>query len=202
MQVRIDEFVFDGGARQLTRNGEPVRLAPKAFDLLQLLIEERPKAVRKQELIDRLWPNVIVEEANLKNLVAEIRAVLGATTIRTVQRFGYAFSLPDSDEKKSVARIIQGDRIYRLHEGENLIGRDDDCSLILDFTGVSRHHAKIHIADDRHILEDLGSRNGTWRNDERVMDSIDLHDGDRIRLGGVTLIFRSTPRAETTAAID
>jgi DNA-binding winged helix-turn-helix (wHTH) protein len=199
--MRFGEFVFDGAARQLTRNAEPIHLAPKAFELLQLLIEERPRAVRKKELMDRLWPDVVVEEANLKNLVAEVRAVLGAQTIRTVQRYGYAFAALDSEEAKSVARLIQGDRIHRLKPGENLIGRDDDCSVILDFTGVSRHHATIRIAEGRYVLEDLGSRNGTWRNDERVKGSVDLRDGDRIRLGGVPLTFRSTLRAESTATL-
>jgi hypothetical protein len=201
VQVRFGEFVFDGAARQLRRNAEPVHLAPKAFELLQLLIEERPRALRKKELIDRLWPDVAVEEANLKNLIAEIRAVIGATTIRTVQRYGYAFSAADSEAPVSVARLIDGNRIHRLTAGENLIGRGDDCSVILDFTGVSRHHARIRIADGRNTLEDLGSRNGTWRNGESVNGSVDLADGDRIRVGGVPLIFRSALRAESTESI-
>lgn len=199
--MRFGEFVFDGAARQLTRNAEPVHLAPKAFELLQLLIEEHPRAVRKKELMDRLWPDVIVEEANLKNLVAEIRAALGAETIRTVQRYGYAFAAGDSEETKSVARLIQGDHIHRLKPGENLIGRDQDCPVIIDFTGVSRHHAKIHVSENRFILEDLGSKNGTWNNDERVKGSVELHDGDRIRLGAVSLTFRSSGQAESTATI-
>src|SRR5258708_7854050 len=99
--MRFGEFAFDGAARQLTRNGEPVRLAPKAFEVLQLLIAEHPRAVRKRELMDRLWPDVIVEEANLKNLVGEIRAAIGAETIRTVQRYGYAFVAAGSEEAKS-----------------------------------------------------------------------------------------------------
>jgi len=202
VQIRFGEFVFDGAARQLTRNGEPVHLAPKAFALLQVLTEEHPRAVRKKELMDRLWPDVVVEEANLKNLVAEIRAVLGAGTIRTVQRYGYALAALATGEAKSVARLIEGGHIHRLKPGENLIGRDEDCSVILDFTGVSRHHARIRIAEGRYVLEDLGSRNGTWRNDELVKGCVDLRDGDRIRLGGVPLVFRSSARAESTATIN
>ena len=197
--MRFGEFVLDSAARQLTRNAEPVHLAPKALELLQLLIEERPRAVRKNELMDRLWPDVVVQEANLKNLVGEIRAVLGAQAIRTVQRYGYAFAALDSEETKSVARLIEGHHIHRLKPGENVIGRDDDCSVVLDFTGVSRHHARIRIGEGRYILEDLGSRNGTWRNEERVRDSVDLCDGDRIRLGGVPLVFRSISPAESTS---
>ncbi|MEA2164085.1 MAG: hypothetical protein QOK37_2212 [Thermoanaerobaculia bacterium] len=199
--MRFDEFVFDGETRQVSRNDEPIRLAPKAFDLLQLLIEERPRAVRKKELMDRLWPDVIVEEANLKNLVAEIRAALGAQAIRTVQRYGYAFSASDPGEAKSAARLIHDDRIYRLRSGENLIGRDGDCSVLLDFTGVSRHHAMIRIIDGRFVLEDLGSRNGTWRNDVRVNGFADLCDGDRIRFGAVSLAFRTTSRAKSTTTL-
>src|SRR6266446_1295013 len=111
--MRFGELVFDSSARQVTRSAEPVHLAPKAFELIQLLIEERPRAIRKTELMDRLWPDVVVEEANLKNLVAEIRAALGAQTIRTVQRYGYAFAALDSGEAKSVARLIEGDHIHR-----------------------------------------------------------------------------------------
>src|SRR5437764_4865281 len=88
------------------------------------------RAVQKKELMDRLWPDVVVEEANLKNLVAEIRNVTGADTIRTVPRYGYAFAAADSGEAKTVARLIQGDRVHRLKPGENLIGRDDDCSVV------------------------------------------------------------------------
>lgn len=201
MRVRFGEFVFDSAARQISTNDEPVHLAPKAFELLQLLIEEHPRAIQKKELIDRLWPDVVVEEANLKNLIAEIRAVVGAQAIRTVQRYGYAFSTPDAAQARSVARLIQGERIHRLNAGENVIGRDDDCTVVLDFTGVSRRHAAIRITRDGCILEDLGSRNGTWRNDERVERSVRLDDGDRIRVGGVPLIFRSAPRAKSTTTL-
>ena len=91
MRVQFDEFAFDGERRELRRLDEPVHLTPKAFELLELLIEQRPRAVRKDELRDRLWPDVVVEEANLKNLIAEIRAAVGGDVIRTVQRYGYAF---------------------------------------------------------------------------------------------------------------
>ena len=97
--------------------------------------------------------------------------------------------------------MIEGDRIHRLKPGDNLIGRDDDCAVILDLTGVSRHHAKIRVAGGRFILQDLESKNGTWKNDQRVKGSVELQDGDRIRVGGVPLIFRSSARAESTATI-
>ena len=201
MPVRFGEFVFDSATRELNRGSEPVRLAPKAFDLLQILIEERPRAVRKEELRERLWPDVVVDEANLKNLVGEIRAALGdESAIRTVHRYGYAFAAEEKrlEEAATSARLIEGDHIHRLKAGDNLIGRDDDCVVVLDFTGVSRHHAKIIVADERFVLEDLGSKNGTWKNEERVRGAVELRDGDRVRVGGVPLMFQSKSRAAPT----
>jgi predicted ATPase/DNA-binding winged helix-turn-helix (wHTH) protein len=90
------DFVIDPGTRELLRAGRPVPLSPKAFQLLGILVESRPRALSKSELQDRLWPGTFVVEKNLTNLVGEIRAALGdapahPSFIRTVPRFGYAF---------------------------------------------------------------------------------------------------------------
>jgi DNA-binding winged helix-turn-helix (wHTH) protein len=202
VQIRFGEFVFDGSSRELTRRGDVVHLAPKAFDLLQILIEERPRAVRKEYLRDRLWPDVVVDEANLKNLVGEIRAAFsGEKVIRTVPRYGYAFAGGgDMAAPSTPARLIEGDRVHRLTIGENVIGRDDDCAVVIDFAGVSRRHARITVDHGRFVLEDLGSKNGTWKNETRVRQAVELRDGDCIRLGGVPLTFRSNVRSSTTVS--
>lgn len=204
MRFEFGEFVFDGEARELTRNGEAVHLAPKAFDLLGVLIAECPRALRKQELQDRLWPDVVVEEANLKNLVGEIRAALGDETwIRTVHRYGYAFApRPDGAAAKTSARIVCADRIHSLREGENLLGRGDACTVVLDFVGVSRNHARITVRDGHATIDDLGSKNGTWRNGERVTGPVDVRDGDAIRLGALTVTFRASSQPLTDSLAD
>ena len=96
MQVPFGEFVLDLDSRELRRSNESVRLSPKAFQLLEILVTNRPKALSKADLQDRLWPNTFVVEKNLANLVSEIRQVLGqgpsgSGFIRTVPRYGYAF---------------------------------------------------------------------------------------------------------------
>ena len=95
MQVSFGEFVLDLDSRELRRCAEPVRLSPKAFQLLEILVTNRPKALSKADLQDRLWPDTFVVEKNLANLVSEIRQVLGDSPssgfIRTVPRYGYAF---------------------------------------------------------------------------------------------------------------
>lgn len=115
MRLRFTDYLFDTETRQLERQGVPVHLSPKAFTILELLLERRPNAVSKRELLDRVWPDALVEERNVKNLVAEIRSALqddstDPALVRTVQRFGYAFSgevqleEPHPPERESGAR--------------------------------------------------------------------------------------------------
>ena len=77
MQVRFGTFVLDPETRELLNAGHPVPLSPKAFELLSILVAERPKAISKSDLQDRLWPATFVVEKNLANLVSEIRDAIG-----------------------------------------------------------------------------------------------------------------------------
>jgi Tol biopolymer transport system component/DNA-binding winged helix-turn-helix (wHTH) protein len=96
VRIRFGPFTLDLESRQLTSGGEDVHLEPKAFELLSALVLARPKALSKADLQERLWPGTFVAEANLSNLVAEIRATLGDPArapkyVRTAHGFGYAF---------------------------------------------------------------------------------------------------------------
>ena len=96
MRVVFGECEFDSGQRVVCRHGRVMPLSPKALQLLELLLDRRPEAVAKTEILERLWPETFVSDASLHNLVAEVRAALGdspraARYIRTVPRYGYAF---------------------------------------------------------------------------------------------------------------
>ena len=96
MRIRFGPFTLDLESRQLISAGQEIHLEPKAFELLSALVLERPKALSKADLQERLWPGTFVAEANLSNLVAEIRAALGDPArapkfVRTAHGFGYAF---------------------------------------------------------------------------------------------------------------
>src|ERR1700752_977789 len=97
VKLRLGDLTFDSSARQLLRGTAEIHLSPKAFELLKTLIDQRPRALSKNELHEHLWPTTFVSEANLASLIAEIREALGDTArqprfIRTPHRFGYAFS--------------------------------------------------------------------------------------------------------------
>jgi DNA-binding winged helix-turn-helix (wHTH) protein len=206
--IRFGEFVLDDEARQLTRDGHAIALSPKAFQLLQVLIEARPRVVSKNAVIDHLWPDVTVEEANVRNLIVEIRQALGehgrtSGRIRTAYRCGYAFTgvATDAAAQSSRAVLQDVDRVYPLVDGVNVVGRDPGCSIHLIASGISHRHAKITLTDGNGVIKDLGSKNGTWVNDEQIVESYELRDGDVIRLGRSKLMFRSRPAIDSTTTI-
>jgi hypothetical protein len=144
-----------------------------------------------------------VVEANLSNLVAEIRAALGDDPrspryIRTVHRVGYAFSGEPAAVTRAARRappdslcwLIEGERRIQLSEGDNLIGRHPASVLPIDSLSVSRHHASIHVTGDQAVLQDLGSMNGTRVRERRIEGPTTLVDGDHVRVGSVVFAFR------------
>ena len=96
MSWRFGECELDVATRELTRDGRPVPLTPKALQLLELLLERHPAAVSREEIRDALWPDTVVSESNLASLVWELRSAIGDSPrgrfVRTVRGFGYAFS--------------------------------------------------------------------------------------------------------------
>lgn len=97
MPVDFGGFTLDESRRQLFKGAEAVHLSPKAFQLLSILVAERPRAVSKKDLQDRLWPDTFVTEGNLSSAVAELRSALGddrreSRFIRTLYGFGYSFA--------------------------------------------------------------------------------------------------------------
>ena len=82
MPVRFEDCVFDPGTRQVLRAGKAGFTSPqKAFQLLEILIGRRPNAVSKEQLHELLWPDAFVSDANLPNLVAELRVGAWATRL-------------------------------------------------------------------------------------------------------------------------
>jgi DNA-binding winged helix-turn-helix (wHTH) protein len=200
-RVAFGDFVLDLDARELRCRRRPVSLSPKAFQLLEILVGSRPKALSKIELQERLWPDTFVVEKNLVNLVAEIREALGdhstpSRFIRTVHRFGYAFREPpatsdDGQRRTNVRyRLVWKEGRAGIGEGEHVLGRDPDLALFLDSPGVSRRHALIRVTAGHATVEDLGSKNGTFIADRRVDSPTPLADGDVIRVGSVPVTFK------------
>ncbi|MCE9657580.1 MAG: response regulator [Burkholderiales bacterium] len=79
--------------RRLLVDGTPVALGSRAFDLLTALVARRERVVPKEELIEVVWPGLVVEENNLQVQISALRKVLGAQAIATVPGRGYQFTV-------------------------------------------------------------------------------------------------------------
>ncbi len=127
--------------------------------------------------------------AELDDLVADVRrpgplrrAALGAVT--WVSRLS-----ADVEATWRAARLP----VLALPSKSATIGRAPDCDLLLTDTSVSRRHAELRREDERWLLRDLGSRNGTRVNGARVTGEMEVRPGDQVSIGGVR--FRAALRA-------
>jgi len=203
VSVAFGACEFDSHGHVLRRNGRSIALSPRAFRLLELLLDRRPEVISKADLLEHLWPGTFVSDASLHNLVAEVRAAIGDTPeaarfIRTVPRIGYGFhgdarevtTAPPLSSLHPAAQLVSERRDWSLSEGLTLIGRDRDCAVNLDSPGVSRRHARIVVTGEEATIEDLGSKNGTYVNGRLVKDVTALEDGSQVQIGSVTTVYR------------
>jgi DNA-binding winged helix-turn-helix (wHTH) protein len=212
MRVRFGECVLDSATRQLFVHGQAVHLSPKAFKFLELLLENRPNALSKSEIHQRLWPGTFVSDGALTSLLVEVRSATGDSAksprfVRTVHTFGYAFcgsaeyqDVPAGGGRKSIYRLIWGTREIALRPGENLLGREENAVVWIDDALVSRRHARIVIDENGAVLEDLDSRNGTYVCGKRITVPVRLADEDEVTIGQASMTFRIFKQTASTAA--
>jgi DNA-binding winged helix-turn-helix (wHTH) protein len=213
MKLEFEDCIFDTASRELSRGGAIVPIEPKMYVLLEVLIQRRPAVVTNVELDEILWPNVYVERSSLTRLVSQLRTVLGdspreSRIIRTVYKSGYAFAANVAERGSATKRVsklflLWNDRMMHLDEGENILGRGEECTLVIDATTVSRRHARITVSRDAVRIEDLESTNGTFVNKKPATVPIALKDGDEVALGTAAMRFRkSDPSAQTERRAD
>lgn len=212
MRFVFGDFVLDQSTRQLLQAGREVPLGPKAFEILEMLVQARPRALSRTRLVAALWPHTHVGPTSLHTLVSQVRSLLGDDAqdphwIRTVHKFGYSFRGEASEEGVPPGRLAEGpvwsrlvgaDRAWELPEGESVVGREEDVAVRIEKAGVSRHHARITVGGGEVTIEDLGSKNGTFVAEERISAPRRLKGGDVIRLGRtVQVVFRQRREGET-----
>jgi len=201
--VRFGAFEFDAETRRLRRDGADIHLSPKAFYLLTLLLEAAPRVVSKRELHEKLWAGGAVADATLVALIKQLRCALedhdrGAPLIRTVHRVGYALEAPLTRRERGspgvLARwLMSGQRRLPLVPGENIVGRDAGVQVRLDDPAVSRWHARIVVNDSSALLQDLGSKNGTFFDGQKLTaTAVPLRDGSQLAFGTMLATYRES----------
>jgi DNA-binding winged helix-turn-helix (wHTH) protein len=208
MRLQFDDLTFDSDTRQLWVRGKEIRLSPKAFDLLALLIARRPRAVSKDDIREHLWPGTYVSESSLPSLVSEIRDAIGdhkrkPGLVRTLHRFGYAFQAdrPPTAQGADAALnawLLGSTAEVALLPGENILGREGEGIIQVKSSTVSRRHARILIDATGAAVEDLGSKNGTYVNDRRLSGPTPIADGDQVRIGSLLFTFKLAQATNST----
>jgi predicted ATPase/DNA-binding winged helix-turn-helix (wHTH) protein len=135
---RFGRFEVCPALRQLRVDGVPVTVGARAFDMLVVLIEHRHRLVGKNELLDLVWPGLVVEEGNITVQVATLRKLVGADAIATIPGRGYRFTAQPMDEAPDtpnapVERPLRAVPPMRTNLPEvlpPLIGRDDDLAAL------------------------------------------------------------------------
>jgi DNA-binding response OmpR family regulator len=131
---RFGRFEILTAERRLHVDGQPVALGSRAFDLLAALVARRDRIVPKDELIEVVWPGLVVEENNLQVQISALRKVLGAQAIATVPGRGYQFTAAASAAPQARASAALASPQSRMHalasaatvRGSRLLVADDN----------------------------------------------------------------------------
>jgi DNA-binding winged helix-turn-helix (wHTH) protein len=208
--VEFADCLYDRSARRLLRSGTLVPLEPKMYELLDILIDRSPSIVSRRELDELLRPGKSPARTSLSRLMSELRTLLGdhsqdARVIRTVEDQGYAFCadlhrLGPRAGPPAEVRLLWRSQQLLLGDGEYVLGRGDECTLVIDAVTVSRRHAKLTIRHRQMTIEDLGSKNGTHVDGVEIQGPTPLKNGSRVTLGHEPLTVDLRNSATVTVA--
>jgi predicted ATPase/DNA-binding winged helix-turn-helix (wHTH) protein len=133
---RVGRFELQPSERRLLSEGEAVPLGGRSFDLLLALAERPGQLWAKDELLDRVWGRIVVEESNLAVHVAALRKILGAQAIENVAGHGYRLTLQVESPRASPAEGARKDNLPC--QLTSFVGRDKDVASCLDLLGRTR----------------------------------------------------------------
>jgi predicted ATPase/DNA-binding winged helix-turn-helix (wHTH) protein len=131
---RFGPFELQPNKRRLLASGTQVAVGSRAFDLLVVLVERDGHLVTKDELLERVWPNVIVEENTLQAQVSALRKILGAEAIATISGRGYRFAL-ELTFAGAESLVPKHNLPQQL---TSFIGREKEIAQIKELLGTTR----------------------------------------------------------------
>ncbi|HEY1391937.1 MAG TPA: winged helix-turn-helix domain-containing protein, partial [Methylibium sp.] len=149
-EQRFGKLTVRPAQRQLLVDGQPATVGARALDLLLALIERRERVVAKNELLDLVWPGLVVEENNLQVQISSLRKLLGPQVITTIPGRGYRFTATSpgaAAAERPISDAVLGrragdtlpERNSNLGEPATLLGRDADLAALVPL--VTAHRA-------------------------------------------------------------
>lgn len=201
--------------------GTALKLERRPMELLMLLLEHPGELVTREAIERRLWGDEVFVDADqgINTAINKVRHALGddpdqPSFVQTVIGKGYRFIGPvtrvtgdaavtraPSESSLAEWAVVWEGRSIPLAERVNVIGRDSTAAVVIDDTAVSRKHAQIVVSGSNATIEDLGSKNATRVNGQKLEGCMRLADYDVIHIGPATLIIRfSSPSGSTLTA--
>lgn len=187
---RFGRFELRPNQRRLLNDGRPVELGHRAIDVLLALVERAGQLVTKDQLLDLVWPGVVVEENNLQVQVSALRKILGATAIATSAGRGYCFTLELTPGSES-SSLPETPRHNLPSQLTSFIGHDDDLeeyaalleqTRLLTLTGIGGcGKTRLAIELAKRVLQSFPD--GVW-----YVDLASLMDAERVTLTVATLL--------------
>jgi DNA-binding winged helix-turn-helix (wHTH) protein len=202
----LDSQVSSLHQRLLASDGRDLT---RLFYETRLLLSRNPDSPDVLVLLDQVR-SAMDPSAFAASMGAAATAAILNKTLSPDLAYAYARSaaraaaeaLPDAQLDGPAARCWLWSEMGRfpLREGDNVLGRGEDARVVLESSMVSRHHARVTVRGDVALIEDLGSKNGTYVGDERVSTPRQLQEGDQIRVGAFVLAFhRPDPSSSTSS---
>jgi predicted ATPase/DNA-binding winged helix-turn-helix (wHTH) protein len=141
---RCGAIEIDAAQRQVLIGGAAAKIGARALDVLLALVERRERVVSKRELMDLVWPKLVVEENNLLVHMVALRKLLGAQAIATIPGRGYRFTLPvDAANRELAESALPSSGIPgNLPVSPPLFGRAQDLDAV---HALLQEHAVVSI---------------------------------------------------------
>ncbi len=213
---RLGEWLVQPSLNRVMLGGRTVEVRPKLMDVLCFLVQHPGDVCSKDEIIAAVWARAYMAESVLTRSVAELRRILADEAaepriIETIIKRGYRLIAPVMPAEGAAAGppgvgprppgrpsalgehtcgLCWGEQEIPLVEGENVIGRTLEAVVRISSSRISRRHARIVVTGGRAVLEDLGSKNGTYLRGKKIQRPVELSDGDEICFGRDLVVFR------------
>ena len=194
---RVGDWTVEPSRNRVTRGDEATQLEAKVMDVLVCLAERAGEVLPRDVIVDTVWATEFIAANTLTHAIAVIRRALGDDPrspefIETIPKRGYRLIAPVRFDPPVGPRpgptiprfklLVEG-RARLLHDGDHVIGRVVEADIQVDVPGVSRRHARLTIRGDEAVVDDLGSKNGTFVGEQRVVGPTGVESGAEIRLG-------------------
>jgi predicted ATPase/DNA-binding winged helix-turn-helix (wHTH) protein len=136
-RYRFGPFELQPDKRRLLRDGDAISLRPRAFDLLVALVDQAGHLITKDDLLSRVWPKAVVEEAALHVQMSALRKVVGRDAITTVSGRGYQFTLPvtKGDGETNRESRLNHNLPYQL---TSFVGREREIAQLVELVTANR----------------------------------------------------------------